>query len=95
MGDLLLVEEAATRLRCDPCTIRRYVKAGKLQATRPGNRLLIDAASVDRLVTASTVVPAPAAKRPAPAPARPRTQPVVSFRERAKLARTKGERSQA
>lgn len=92
---LLLVEEAAERLRCDPATVRRYVRAGKLSATRPGNRLLVDERSVTALLDASTVVPATPAPRPAPRPAHPRTQPVVSFRERAKRARNQGERSQA
>lgn len=85
MATFLLVEEAAELLRCDESTIRRYVKAGRLTAHRPGHRLLISRTSVDELVRASTVQPA---ARPAPRPRAPRqrTSPtgVVSFRERAK-----------
>lgn len=85
MTAFLLVEEAAKLLRCDTSTIRRYVKAGRLTASKPGHRLLIDRGSVDELVRASTVQPAP---RPVSRPRAPRqrTAPtgVVSFRERAK-----------
>lgn len=84
MTRLLLVEEAADRLRCDPATVRRWVRAGKLQAHRPGNRLLVDPASVDRLINLSIVVPdvVPEVR------VRRRQPPATgSFRERAKLAR--------
>lgn len=43
----LTVAEAAAKLRCDPSTIRRRVRAGELVARRVGARLyLVDAASV-------------------------------------------------
>jgi len=39
----LTVSEAATRLRCEPSTIRKWIRQRRLHAVRtPGGRILID-----------------------------------------------------
>jgi excisionase family DNA binding protein len=37
-GAVVSVEEAATRMGCDPSLIRRYIRQGRLSAMRIGER---------------------------------------------------------
>jgi excisionase family DNA binding protein len=44
--EYLTTGEAAARARTTRTTIRRWIEAGKLTASRPGRRLLVDARSL-------------------------------------------------
>lgn len=45
---LLTVDEAAELMRVNPRTVRRWVRAGRLDCLRAGNRILFDARSLVR-----------------------------------------------
>ena len=49
MRDLLDVRQAAARTQRDPETIRRWIRDGRLTATRIGRRWMVEAEDVDAL----------------------------------------------
>ena len=51
----LFTEEAAEILRTTPYTVRKWVLAGKLPATRCGRRFLIDSQHLERLLHERTI----------------------------------------
>ncbi len=62
---MLTVPEAARRTKRDPETVRRWIRSGRLRATRIGTQHLIDEQDLARLTEASTL-PLPAAWRRTP-----------------------------
>ncbi len=52
---MLTVPEAARRTRRDPETVRRWIRSGRLRATRVGTQHLIDESDLDRLTRGSTL----------------------------------------
>jgi len=56
---MLTVPEAARRTRRDPETVRRWIRSGRLKATRIGTQHLIDEDDLARVTSAATV-PLPA-----------------------------------
>lgn len=50
MEEMMTCSEAAKLLRVKVETVRAWVKSGKLRASRPGRRLLVPRAEVDRLL---------------------------------------------
>lgn len=46
---LLTVPEAAAQLRVDPATVRRWITAGRLRASKPGRDYRIAQADLDKL----------------------------------------------
>lgn len=40
------VDEVAARLRVKPCTVRTWVKAGRIEAIKPGKQFLITEAAL-------------------------------------------------
>jgi excisionase family DNA binding protein len=56
---MLTVPEAARRAKRDPETVRRWIRSGRLKATRIGTQHLIDEAELDRIESES-VLPLPA-----------------------------------
>lgn len=95
---MLRVSEVAVRLSCEPETVRRWIREGKIPAYRlgrPGAPLRISEEAVREFLTARQVTPTlaePRAPRPQPsttvATASPAGAGRVSFRERAKRSRT-------
>jgi excisionase family DNA binding protein len=59
---MLTVPEAARRTKRDPETVRRWIRSGRLKATRIGTQHVIDEDDLARFVGASTL-PLPAAWR--------------------------------
>jgi excisionase family DNA binding protein len=59
---MLTVPEAARRTKRDPETVRRWIRSGRLRATRIGTQHLIDEQDLARLTEASTL-PLPAGWR--------------------------------
>ena len=56
---MLTVPEAARRSKRDPETVRRWIRSGRLRATRIGTQHLIDESDLARLTETSTLsVPA-------------------------------------
>lgn len=49
MADLLDIRQAAALAGRDPETLRRWARAGRLQASRRGNRLFVDRSDVEAL----------------------------------------------
>ena len=52
---MLTVPEAARRTKRDPETVRRWIRSGRLKATRIGTQHVIDEDDLARLVGASTL----------------------------------------
>jgi excisionase family DNA binding protein len=52
---MLTVPEAARRTKRDPETVRRWIRSGRLKATRIGTQHLIDEDDLARLESASTL----------------------------------------
>lgn len=51
---MMTVPEAARRARCDPETVRRWIRSGRLRSRRVGTQHLIDEADLLALVPVST-----------------------------------------
>jgi excisionase family DNA binding protein len=56
---MLTVPEAARRTKRDPETVRRWIRSGRLKATRIGTQHLIEEADLDR-VASDKALPLPA-----------------------------------
>ena len=52
---LLSVRETADRCRVSPFTVRRWVRVGKLPATKPGRNILIPESAVTEYLSAGQV----------------------------------------
>jgi excisionase family DNA binding protein len=52
---MLTVPEAARRTRRDPETVRRWIRSGRLKATRIGTQHLIDEDDLARITSDATV----------------------------------------
>ncbi|HEY8815048.1 MAG TPA: helix-turn-helix domain-containing protein [Candidatus Dormibacteraeota bacterium] len=52
---MLTVPEAARRTRRDPETVRRWIRSGRLKATRIGTQHLIDEDDLARMTSDATV----------------------------------------
>lgn len=52
---MLTVPEAARRTKRDPETVRRWIRSGRLKATRIGTQHLIDEEDLARLASDSTL----------------------------------------
>jgi excisionase family DNA binding protein len=52
---MLTVPEAARRSRRDPETVRRWIRSGRLRATRIGTQHLIEESDLDRLTGPSSL----------------------------------------
>jgi excisionase family DNA binding protein len=59
---MLTVPEAARRTKRDPETVRRWIRSGRLKATRIGTQHLIDEGDLARL-TSDATLPIPASWR--------------------------------
>lgn len=59
---MLTVPEAARRTKRDPETVRRWIRSGRLKATRIGTQHLIEEGDLARMTEASTL-PLPATWR--------------------------------
>ena len=62
---MLTVPEAARRTRRDPETVRRWIRSGRLKATRIGTQHLIEESDLARLESDSTLSLPPAWQRTA------------------------------
>lgn len=62
---MLTVPEAARRAKRDPETVRRWIRSGRLKATRIGTQHLIDEDDLARLESDSTLSLPPAWQRTA------------------------------
>lgn len=62
---MLTVPEAARRTKRDPETVRRWIRSGRLKATRIGTQHLIDEDDLARLESDSTLALPPAWQRTA------------------------------
>lgn len=60
----LTVAEVAAQLRVDPTTVRRWIAAGELPASRLGKNFRIAAADVDAFLDRSRVLAEPTAASP-------------------------------
>lgn len=61
---MLTVPEAAKRVRRDPETVRRWIRAGKLRATKIGTQHVIEEADLDALLDrGALMLPLPKALR--------------------------------
>lgn len=60
---MLTVPEAARRTKRDPETVRRWIRSGRLKATKIGTQHLIDEKDLAALTEAETVLPLPASWR--------------------------------
>jgi excisionase family DNA binding protein len=56
---MLTVPQAARRVRRDPETVRRWIRAGKLRARKVGTQHVIEEADLDALVSAPEMLPLP------------------------------------
>lgn len=56
---MVTVPQAAQRTGRDPETIRRWIRSGRLRATRVGTQHLIDEADLDALVAPATALELP------------------------------------
>jgi len=52
-GRLVNVREAAARIGCNPETIRRWIRDGRLKAQRENGRLLMDANDIESIARGS------------------------------------------
>lgn len=59
---MLTVPEAARRTKRDPETVRRWIRSGRLRATRVGTQHLIDEDDLAR-ITSNTGLPLPTSWR--------------------------------
>jgi excisionase family DNA binding protein len=68
---MLTVPQAARRTKRDPETVRRWIRSGRLKATRIGTQHVIDEDDLARLVGAETLSLPPAWRRTATGEAMP------------------------
>ena len=57
---MLSVPEAARRTKRDPETIRRWIRSGRLKATKIGTQHMIDEGDLAAFTEAESVLPLPA-----------------------------------
>lgn len=62
MKDMLLLDEVAARCRTHPSTVRQWIREGRLAAFRPGRRVLVQQAELERFLKANRQL----ASEPAP-----------------------------
>ncbi len=60
---MLTVPEAARRTKRNPETVRRWIRSGRLKATKIGTQHLIDEKDLAAVSEAETVLPLPAGWR--------------------------------
>lgn len=60
---MLTVPEAARRTKRDPETVRRWIRSGRLKATKIGTQHLIDEDELTRLTQLRAMLPLPAGWR--------------------------------
>ena len=60
---MLTVPQAARRTKRDPETVRRWIRSGRLKATKIGTQHMIDEEDLAALTEAETVLPVPASWR--------------------------------
>jgi excisionase family DNA binding protein len=60
---MLTVPEAARRTKRDPETVRRWIRSGRLRATKVGTQHLIDEDELARLTEMKATLPLPAGWR--------------------------------
>jgi len=70
---LVTYEQVEERFHCSKKTLQRAVKAGEVDAYRPGKRVLLDEATVMSWVMSKKI-------RPVRSPGSRRTPPVVNLR---------------
>ena len=58
---MLTVPEAALRVGRDPETIRRWIRSGRLRASKVGTQHVIDEADLDGVIDEGAALPLPAA----------------------------------
>ncbi len=56
---MLTVPEAARRTKRDPETVRRWIRSGRLRATRIGTQHMIDEADLAEVVEEKTILALP------------------------------------
>jgi len=56
---MLTVPQAARRVRRDPETVRRWIRAGRLRARKVGTQHVIEEADLDALVEEPKMLPLP------------------------------------
>lgn len=54
-SDFLLLSEIAAMCRAPVKSVREWIRAGKLPATRPGRRVLVRRADVDALLASAAI----------------------------------------
>lgn len=57
---MLTVPEAALRTKRDPETVRRWIRSGRLRATKIGTQHMIDEADLSQVTEQKSVLPLPA-----------------------------------
>lgn len=60
---MLTVPEAARRTKRDPETVRRWIRSGRLKATKIGTQHMIDEGDLVAFAEADSVLPLPAGWR--------------------------------
>ncbi len=60
---MLTVPEAARRTKRDPETVRRWIRSGRLRATKIGTQHLIDEADLAEVTDARSTLPLPSGWR--------------------------------
>jgi excisionase family DNA binding protein len=60
---MLTVPEAARRTKRDPETVRRWIRSGRLRATRIGTQHMIDEADLAEVIEEKSILPLPAGWR--------------------------------
>lgn len=60
---MLTVPEAARRTRRDPETVRRWIRSGRLKATKIGTQHLIEEEDLARITETRSTLPLPAGWR--------------------------------
>ena len=60
---MLTVPEAALRTKRDPETVRRWIRSGRLKATKIGTQHMIDEGDLAAFTEAESVLPLPAGWR--------------------------------
>ncbi len=60
---MLTVPEAARRTKRDPETVRRWIRSGRLRATRIGTQHMIDEADLAEVTEEKSTLPLPAGWR--------------------------------
>jgi len=56
---MLTVPQAAKRVRRDPETVRRWIRAGRLRSKKIGTQHVIDEADLEALVSEAKMLPLP------------------------------------